>query len=82
MNIHNPNPGYLDELGCIKGQNDIAVEFNKKLNDRVIQLRAKLPQAALTYVDIYAAKYGLISNAKNQGKTCLLNRNIYIYRSK
>ncbi|XP_057481923.1 GDSL esterase/lipase At5g14450-like [Actinidia eriantha] len=67
VNIHSPNPGYLDELGCIKGQNDIAVEFNKQLNDRVIQLRAKLPQAALTYVDIYAAKYGLISNAKNQG---------------
>ncbi|XP_050271009.1 GDSL esterase/lipase At5g14450-like [Quercus robur] len=64
---HNPAPGYLDQHGCIKGQNDMAVEFNKQLKDRVIKLRAELPEAAITYVDLYAAKYGLISNAKNEG---------------
>ncbi|KAA8530175.1 hypothetical protein F0562_004884 [Nyssa sinensis] len=67
VNIHNPTPGYLDEHGCVKGQNDIAIEFNRQLKGRVTKLRAELPQAALTYVDIYSAKYGLISNAKNQG---------------
>uniref|UniRef100_A0A5B7BHY8 Putative Esterase isoform 2 n=1 Tax=Davidia involucrata TaxID=16924 RepID=A0A5B7BHY8_DAVIN len=67
VNVQNPMPGYLDEHGCVKGQNDIAIEFNRQLKDRVIQLRAEFPQAALTYVDIYSAKYGLISNAKNQG---------------
>ena len=64
---HNPAPGYLDQHGCVKGQNDMAVEFNKQLKDRVIKLRAELPEAAITYVDLYAAKYGLISNAKNEG---------------
>lgn len=63
----NPPPGYLDDHGCVKGQNDIAIEFNRQLKDRVIKLRAELPQAAITYVDVYAAKYGLISNAKTEG---------------
>ncbi|XP_008230502.1 PREDICTED: GDSL esterase/lipase At5g14450-like isoform X1 [Prunus mume] len=62
----NPPPGYLDDHGCVKGQNDIAIEFNRQLKDRVIKLRAELPQAAITYVDVYAAKYGLISSAKTE----------------
>lgn len=45
----------------------MAIEFNRQLRDRVIKLRVELPQAAITYVDAYAAKYGLISNAKNEG---------------
>lgn len=65
--IQNPPAGYLDQYGCVKAQNDMAVEFNRQLKDRVIKLRAELPEAAITYVDVYAAKYGLISNAKNEG---------------
>lgn len=60
-------PGILDKDGCIKDQNDIAKEFNKQLKERVIKLRAELPQAALTHVDIYTAKYKLISNARDLG---------------
>ncbi|KAA8530174.1 hypothetical protein F0562_004883 [Nyssa sinensis] len=67
--IRNPQPGFLDQYGCISGQNDMAVEFNRQLKDRVIKLRAELPHAALTYVDVYAAKYGLISNTKKEGFT-------------
>lgn len=43
------------------------MEFNKQLKEAVVKLRADLPEAALTYVDIYAAKYALISDAKKQG---------------
>ncbi|PON46443.1 Lipase [Trema orientale] len=64
---HNPPPGYLDQYGCVKTQNEMAVEFNKQLKDRVIKLRAELPEAAITYVDVYAAKIGMIGNAKTQG---------------
>lgn len=71
-NHPNPEPGYFDELGCRKDQNDVAVEFNKQLKDRIIQLRTKLPNAALTHVDMFAAKHQLISDAKNQG-TCLIS---------
>ncbi|XP_021299180.1 GDSL esterase/lipase At5g14450-like [Herrania umbratica] len=67
LGIKNPPPGFLDKHGCVKSQNDIAKEFNRELKNRVIKLRADLPQAAITYVDIYAAKYGLISNSKQQG---------------
>ena len=45
----------------------IAKEFNKQLQDRVVKLRAELLQAALTYTDIYTAKYKLISNARDIG---------------
>ncbi|XP_065880008.1 GDSL esterase/lipase At5g14450 isoform X2 [Euphorbia lathyris] len=65
--VSNPPPGSLDEYGCVKAQNEMAVEFNTELKDRVIKLRTQLPEAAITYVDVYAAKYGLISKAKSLG---------------
>lgn len=64
---HNPPPGYLDESRCVKSQNEAAVEFNQILKERIVKLRTELPEAAITYVDVYAAKYGLISNAKKEG---------------
>ncbi|WCJ24042.1 GDSL-like Lipase/Acylhydrolase superfamily protein [Euphorbia peplus] len=77
--IHNTGPmgclpqnlfyfkGSHDQYGCLKDQNKMAVEFNNKLKDKVIKLRIELPEAAITYVDIYAAKYGLITKAKSLG---------------
>ncbi|XAR51924.1 Alpha-L-fucosidase [Bertholletia excelsa] len=67
IKVQNPKTGYLDEQGCVKSQNEVAKEFNRQLKDRVTRLRKELPQASVTYVDIYAAKYGLISSAKKQG---------------
>ncbi|XP_058739424.1 GDSL esterase/lipase At5g14450-like [Vicia villosa] len=73
MPIHNANhnitflPGYLDQNGCVNYQNDLAKDFNKKLKDKVVELRTLLPNASLTYVDMYSAKYELISNAKKSG---------------
>lgn len=65
--ILNPPAGFLDEIGCVDGQNDIAIEFNEKLKAKVIQLRSNLTEAILTYVDMYAAKYELIANAIDLG---------------
>lgn len=65
--IKNPEPGYLDDFGCIKYQNEMATEFNKQLKERVRRLRTEVPRAAVTYVDVYAAKYDLISNTKTEG---------------
>ncbi|KAL9243191.1 hypothetical protein vseg_017107 [Gypsophila vaccaria] len=62
-----PQPGTLDQYGCIKSRNDIANEFNKQLNESVSKLRTVLHKAAITYVDVYTAKYGLISQAKRLG---------------
>ncbi|KAI9072135.1 hypothetical protein K1719_045912 [Acacia pycnantha] len=64
---HNLPAGYLDRYGCVKDQNKMAIEFNTQLENRVIKLRAELPEVSITYVDVYAAKYGLISKAKNEG---------------
>ncbi|RVW46571.1 GDSL esterase/lipase [Vitis vinifera] len=80
--VHNPGPigclplsaipfqamnGSLDQYGCIKYQNDIAQEFNQQQKDGVTQLKTQLPLATFTYIDIYSAKFSLISDAKNQG---------------
>lgn len=58
----------MDKSGCVKSHNEIAKEFNRHLQDRVSQLRAELPDATLTYVDIFSAKYTLISEARKHGK--------------
>ncbi|KAL0431614.1 UNVERIFIED_CONTAM: GDSL esterase/lipase [Sesamum radiatum] len=65
--VKDPESGYLDENGCVKSQNDIALQFNKELKDEIVKLRAELSDAAILYVDMFAAKYELITNAKNQG---------------
>ncbi|CAL5328433.1 unnamed protein product [Camellia sinensis] len=69
LSIKNSKLGFLDQNGCIKSQNDIAMELNKQIKDKVIKLRTQLADAVLTYVDVYTAEYDLISNAKSQGFT-------------
>ncbi|WJX70286.1 hypothetical protein P8452_54413 [Trifolium repens] len=70
---YEPKKGNIEANGCVKPQNKIAQEFNKKLKDQVFQLRTNLTLAKFTYVDMYKAKYELISNARNQGFVSLLN---------
>ncbi|XP_012460539.1 GDSL esterase/lipase At3g27950 [Gossypium raimondii] len=60
-------PWNLDKNGCVRLQNEVAVEFNRQLKDMISQLRAQLPFARFTYVDVYSAKYTLVSDAKNLG---------------
>ncbi|XVF02571.1 hypothetical protein REPUB_Repub04eG0186100 [Reevesia pubescens] len=62
-----PQTENVDQNGCIRSHNEVAQEFNSQLKERVIQLRLQLPDAVLTYVDIYSAKYSLISEAKKHG---------------
>ncbi|KAH7846181.1 hypothetical protein Vadar_010850 [Vaccinium darrowii] len=69
LNILNRTQETFDKNGCINRWNERVMEFNRQLKDRVIKLRAELPEAAITYVDVYTAKYNLISNAKNLGFT-------------
>ena len=52
----------------MKPQNKVAMEFNWQLEDKISQLRTQLPFAKFTYVNVYSAKYALISNAKNLGE--------------
>ncbi|XBI14784.1 hypothetical protein VPH35_057316 [Triticum aestivum] len=56
-----------DGAGCSVELNAGARFFNARLNETVDRLRATLPGAAFTYVDVYAAKYRLISQAKKLG---------------
>ncbi|KAL6978248.1 hypothetical protein U1Q18_041040 [Sarracenia purpurea var. burkii] len=59
----------FDKIGCNNRWNEAVSAFNAQLKERLTKLRADLPQAAITYVDIYAAKYKLISNANKFGFT-------------
>ncbi|KAK7395818.1 hypothetical protein VNO78_16389 [Psophocarpus tetragonolobus] len=72
MPVHNAKnqslvAGYLDLNGCVNYQNDMAREFNKKLKNTVVKLRSHYPDASLIYVDMFSAKYELISNANKEG---------------
>ncbi|XP_020527624.1 GDSL esterase/lipase At5g14450-like isoform X1 [Amborella trichopoda] len=60
-------PRNIDKYGCVYTQNDVAQEFNRQLKLMVSQLREQLPHAELTYVDVYSAKFNLISHAKEEG---------------
>ncbi|TKY63186.1 GDSL esterase/lipase [Spatholobus suberectus] len=64
---HTPEAGYLDQNGCVNYQNDMAREFNKELKNIVVKLRAQFPNASLIYVDMFSAKYELISNTNKEG---------------
>ncbi|KAK8592970.1 hypothetical protein V6N12_045062 [Hibiscus sabdariffa] len=60
-------PWNLDKNGCVKLQNEVAMEFNRQLKDKIYQLRSQLPFARFTYVDVYSAKYALTGMATNLG---------------
>ncbi|XP_041011073.1 GDSL esterase/lipase At5g14450-like isoform X3 [Juglans microcarpa x Juglans regia] len=62
-----PKPENMDESGCVLSHNKIAQEFNRQLQEKVSQHRVQLPDAILTYTDIFSAKYNLISEAKKLG---------------
>ncbi|XVF43885.1 hypothetical protein PTKIN_Ptkin02bG0076700 [Pterospermum kingtungense] len=62
-----PKPENADSIGCIKSYNELAQEFNEQLKDKISQLKANLHGAKLIFVDIYSAKYSLISEASRYG---------------
>ncbi|CAL1395322.1 unnamed protein product [Linum trigynum] len=64
---HPPKPGNADPIGCIDSYNKVAQEFNRQLNQTVYKLRTQFPDALLILVDIYSAKYTLISHAEKHG---------------
>ncbi|KAM1170856.1 hypothetical protein ACFX15_020732 [Malus domestica] len=57
----------LDKAGCATPYNKLARFFNRGLKQAVVQLRKELPLAAITYVDVYSAKYSLISQPQKHG---------------
>ncbi|XP_024960899.1 GDSL esterase/lipase At3g26430-like [Cynara cardunculus var. scolymus] len=59
--------GQMDINGCANPFNELAQFFNRRLKELVGQLRKELPEAAITYVDIYKARYALISQASKYG---------------
>ncbi|KAK7301369.1 hypothetical protein RJT34_12232 [Clitoria ternatea] len=56
-----------DSYGCAKQYNAVAQNFNQKLKEALAQLRVNLALAAITYVDVYSAKYILFSNPEKYG---------------
>lgn len=59
-----------DKYGCAVPYNEVAQYFNHKLKEVVVGLRKDLPLATITYVDIYTAKYTLITQAEKFGTYC------------
>ncbi|KAL6657686.1 hypothetical protein ACP70R_005466 [Stipagrostis hirtigluma subsp. patula] len=66
--VHRPDlASPTDGAGCSVAYNKVAQAFNLRLKETVARLRRTHPDAAFTYVDVYAAKYKLISEAKKLG---------------
>ncbi|XP_028550587.1 GDSL esterase/lipase At3g26430 [Dendrobium catenatum] len=59
--------GELDSAGCAVFYNKAAQQFNKKLNETLVEMRKELPLAVITYVDIYSAKYSLFLEPSKYG---------------
>ncbi|KAK1386846.1 alpha-L-fucosidase 3 [Heracleum sosnowskyi] len=57
----------VDSAGCSKAVNELAQSFNSVLKSAVDQLRSELPEAAVTYVDIYSAYYSLYTEPQKYG---------------
>ncbi|XP_004298998.1 PREDICTED: GDSL esterase/lipase At3g26430-like [Fragaria vesca subsp. vesca] len=57
----------MDRHGCATPFNELAQFFNRGLKHAVVQLRKELPSAAITYVDVYKAKFNLISQPQKHG---------------
>ncbi|CAL5084949.1 unnamed protein product [Urochloa decumbens] len=66
--LHRPDLATpTDGAGCSVTYNKVAQLFNVRLKETVASLRKTHPDAAFTYVDVYTAKYKLISEAKKHG---------------
>jgi hypothetical protein len=61
------SPAQVDKYGCNSPFNEVAQYFNGRLKEAVVQLRKNLPEAVITYVDVYSVKYTLITQAKKYG---------------
>ncbi|RLN34420.1 GDSL esterase/lipase LIP-4-like [Panicum miliaceum] len=57
----------LDRAGCLVDHNGVAGEFNAQLGRLCRDLRAKLANATVVCVDMYAIKYGLVANHTAHG---------------
>lgn len=60
-------PKDVDSNGCISSYNTAAKLFNGALLHLTQEMRAEMKDATFVYVDIYAIKYDLISNAATYG---------------
>ncbi|XP_022993624.1 GDSL esterase/lipase At3g27950-like isoform X1 [Cucurbita maxima] len=65
--LYNKSPDNRDSNGCVESQNEVSREFNRQLKSRLLKLGKKLPLARIIHIDMYSAKYLLISKAKTQG---------------
>lgn len=66
--LYNKSPNNRDPNGCVKSQNEVSREFNQQLKNLLLELGKKLPLARFINVNMYSAKYLLISKAKTQGQ--------------
>ena len=67
--VHRPDLAVVkDGSGCSVAYTEVAQLFNQRLKEPVGHLRKTHADAAFTYVDVYSAKYKLISDAKKLGK--------------
>lgn len=61
-------PSDYDELGCLKGLNDVTHAHNKALKAAVDMLRLKYPDATFIYGDHFGSHLNILKNYKKHGE--------------
>ena len=63
----------LDRAGCLAEINEFAKLFNDGLRLSSTNLRSKMKEAIIVYIDMCTIKYSLIVNASNYGNELFPN---------
>ncbi|XP_050269604.1 GDSL esterase/lipase At1g71250-like [Quercus robur] len=56
-----------DGRGCVKEINDIVLEYNTMLNEHIVKLNSKLPDAQIVFCDVYQGIMEIITKPANYG---------------
>lgn len=56
-----------DGRGCVKEINDIVLEYNTMLNEHIVKLNSKLPDAQIVFCDVYQGIMEIITKPENYG---------------
>lgn len=58
----------MDHHGCVKGYNNLALEFNGKLKGLIAKLNKELPELKLVFADVYNIFLQIITRPSIYGK--------------
>ena len=66
--------GLQGTTSCVEDLNKIAVEYNNRLKDTILQLQSTLPGTRLLYADVFSYAYEAFRNPSQYGENLPRNQ--------